>query len=180
MIRNKKNKKAQIWALDLAIGLMVFAGIIFMFYRYSVSFVPEQTTLQKMIRQGGLISDSLLSEGYPPDWAEKENINDVYMFGLLSNKLLNETKWAKFCEWSNSNYRVVKEKMGAGFNSFYIFFDKDNDNIGEAIANCNETGKTPPDDARQIVKIERLVAYNESGVIIPMKMILYLWSYQKT
>ncbi|MEM2017726.1 MAG: hypothetical protein QW585_00710 [Candidatus Pacearchaeota archaeon] len=180
MSASKKNKRAQVWALDLAIGLTVFVGLIFMFYRYSVSFVPEQTTLEKMIRQGGLISSSLLSEGYPPDWATKDvGSQDVYMFGLLSNGILNASKWSKFCQWSTQQYSITKQKLGSEF-GFYIYFDKNNDKIGEQIEDCNETGISPPDNATQVVKLERLVAYNDSGTLVPMKMIFYLWSYQKT
>ncbi|MCS7134637.1 MAG: hypothetical protein NZ889_02150 [Candidatus Pacearchaeota archaeon] len=178
-------KKAQVWALDLAISLIVFVGIIFIFYRYSVSFAPEQITLQKMIKEGGMISENLLSEGYPPDWNEK-TIDKVYMFGFLTNNLLNESKWSKFCEWSNDEtlYPKVKKKVGTEF-AFYIVFDKDSNGVlrmggWEEIQNCDQAGKIPPENAAQIVKIERLIAYKSEGRIIPMKMILFLWSYSKT
>ncbi|MEM4703377.1 MAG: hypothetical protein QXP53_02750 [Candidatus Pacearchaeota archaeon] len=188
LLRKIKNKKAQIWALDLAIGLMVFVGLIFMFYRYSISFVPEQTTFQKMIKQGAYITGSLLHEGYPPNWAEGNppNIENVKMFGLLSNGTLNKTKWMQFCEWSNgAEYSKVKEKLGTEF-AFYIYFDKDNDGNKERIPEqngCSAAGNDPdaqPNPPTQLVKIERLVAYYDGTEIIPMKMILKLWSYGKT
>jgi len=176
-----RNKNAQVWALDLAIGLMVFVGIIFMFYRYSVSFVPEKTTIEKMIKQGSFVTESLLSQGYPENWNQEPNtISDTTMFGLLdNNSLLDVGKWEKFCGWSQDYYTVVKERLNTDF-SFYIFFDKNNDGVGEMIEDCNETGKVLVSGTKQIVKIQRLVAYNDSGQIYPMKMILYLWSNEES
>lgn len=171
-------KKAQIWALDLAIGLMVFIGIVFMFYRYSVSFVPEQTTLQRMIKQSGLVSNILLSEGYPENWPEKE-IGNVRAFGLLTNEKLNESKWKKFCEWNITYYDQIREKLGTDF-AFYVYFDKDSDGQREEIEGCKYAGKPVPEGATQVVKIERLVAYYNGTQIIPMKMILFLWSYSES
>jgi hypothetical protein len=180
---NLKGKKAQVWGLDLAIGLMVFVGIIFMFYRYSVSFVPEGTSLEKMIQQGGFVSESLLSQGYPENWNETNDINQVRMFGLLdNNSLLDANKWTKFAEWSDPNgeYSLVKEKLNTDF-AFYIFFSKEGDTDPKMSINGYDfAGKGIPDDAKQTTRVERLVAYNDTGTIIPLKMVLFLWSYQKT
>jgi hypothetical protein len=179
---NLKSKKAQVWGLDLAIGLMVFVGIIFMFYRYSVSFVPEDTSLEKMVKQGGFVSESLLSQGYPGNW-DTLDIDELGMFGLLDNQsLLDVNKWTKFAEWSTgpSTYSLVREKLNTDF-AFYVFFSDEGDTDPKMQINGYDfAGKEVPDDAKQITRVERLVAYNDTGTIIPLKMVLSLWSYQKT
>lgn len=183
---NKKNKKAQIWALDLSIGLMVFVAIILLFYRYSVSFAPEDTSIEKMIEQGSFFTESLLTDGYPPNWSLVD-INSVYTLGLLSDNVLNVTKWEKFCDWSDpdgTEYGKVKEKLGTDF-AFYVFLDKNSDGNEDPISEggCSFAGRSPvAENPSQLLKIERLTSYYDENLmqIKPIKLILFLWSYQGT
>jgi len=174
----KFNKKGQIWALDLAIGLMVFIAIIFMFYRYSVSFVPEQTTVEKMIKQAGTLSESLIKEGYPPAWDEG-NLEGIYSFGLITNQTLDKDKWKNFCDWSESNYIAVKEKLGIDSSfGFYIYVDNNNQGPPYEINGETHAGTIVSESAKQSITVERLILYeNGAEQIIPLKLIVTLWSY---
>lgn len=183
---NKKNRKAQVWALDLSIGLMVFVAIILLFYRYSVSFAPEDTSIDKMIEQGSFFTESLLTEGYPPNWSLGD-ITSVYTIGLLNDNVLNVTKWEKFCDWGDPNgteYGKVKEKLATDF-AFYVFLDKNSDGNADQISEggCSSAGKSPVSaNPSQLLRIERLTAYYDenSMQIEPIKLILFLWSHQET
>ncbi|UCD21072.1 MAG: hypothetical protein JSW08_00805 [archaeon] len=190
---SRKNKKAQVWALDLAIGLMVFVMIIFLFYRYSVSFVPEQNIVSRMVREGRYISNSLLINGTPPGWEEitlsPENLEDIYQFGLITDNTLDPAKWTKFCDWSENYYSGVKEKFGTQSSFFIQFFDNMEDFYSDPPVprlipdpgGCSGAGNTiQGKNPTQLVKIERLVAYkNESNITIPLRMVIYLWSFEK-
>jgi hypothetical protein len=128
----------------------------------------------------------LLSEGYPPNWSLVD-LDAVYSLGLLNNNMLNVTKWEKFCDWSDPNgteYGKVKEKLGTDF-AFYVFLDKNSDGSGDQISEggCSSAGNSPvSQNPSQLLKIERLTSYYDEDLmqIKPIKLILFLWSYQET
>lgn len=163
-----RKKKAQVWAVDLSVALVIFIGVIFLFYRYAISFAPEDPLINKMISEGGYVSNTLLTSGYPNNW-ETLTVNQAYSIGLMGKDgIMNQTKIDKLEEWDDPYYYELKAKLNTRYD-YYINFTN---------APFSPIGKEVPDDAKQVVKIERLVAYhdNEANSINTTKLVLYLWT----
>lgn len=178
---NKKlNKRAQVWAIDLSIAFVLFVGVIFLFYRYSISFAPEDPLVNKIIKEGNYASNTLLSTGYPETWNYNESPSDIYAIGLLNKDgMLNISKVEKFRNWASDRtslgyYNESKKRINTQF-EYYIEFNPGPEGpyiepIGWQYSN-----------AKQIVRIQRLVPYKylpegSEEVIIPVKLTLYLWT----
>ena len=176
--KNTKNKKAQIWAIDLSIALIIFIGVIFLFYRYSVSFAPENPLINKIIKEGGYVSNTLLTTGFPSNW-EELSLNQTLAIGLLDEEgIMDLNKLNHFSEWVGdssgekfANYTLSKRKINTRYN-YYIEFDN-----GQPSPPFQPIGLAPSTNATQVVKIQRFVAYRDSSNHIQnTKLILKLWT----
>ncbi len=175
MSLKKKNKKAQVWAIDLSVALVIFIGVIFLFYRYSISFAPEDPLINKMIKEGGYVSNTLLSSGYPQNWETLDNLENIYSIGLIGeDDLLDINKINNFTKWSESDYATLKRKINTKYDYYIEFKDTPETNALDPIG--QQPSNQPPDNAKQIIKIQRLVAYHDSDQIKTAKLILYLWT----
>jgi hypothetical protein len=94
-------KNGQAWGIDLMFAAtMLIIGIV-IFYFYSINYPTEGAdTLALLEYDGKIITDSLLSEGYPNSWTQE----DVVTIGLLSDNKINETKLENFYYLSQGNY----------------------------------------------------------------------------
>lgn len=166
-----KNKKAQVWAIDLSIALIIFIGVIFLFYRYSISFAPENYVLNKMIAEGGYASNMLLSTGFPPTW-NQGTLDNAFSIGILNdNGLLDPVKLNQLRTWASNptNYESIKKKINTKYNYYIEFSPIAFQPIGHDYSTANPSPK-------QIVKIQRLIAYQDTNEIKTAKLILYLWT----
>lgn len=171
-----KNKKAQVWAIDLTIAFVIFIGIIFLFYKYSISFAPEEPTTNKLIRDGTYASSLLLSTGYPENWNEL-GLNQTNSLGLIDSEgFLDINKVDVLAEWINNgigeNYTLSKTKMNLKYDYLITFTNIS----GEVL---NPIGLIFQDkNPKQVVKIKRLVVFSNNTQIQPIKLNLYLWTNQ--
>lgn len=78
----KKNKKAQIWSLDLVIASFIFmVGIIILFV-YAINYNSEtKSSLDELFYEGNLASGLILSESD---------------FGILTNDRVNQSRLTSF------------------------------------------------------------------------------------
>ncbi len=180
----KDQKRGQVWTMDLAIALVLFVGVIFLFYNYSISFAREDPLVEDMIKEGGYVSNSLLSTGYPQDWPAL-GLNDTISFGFFDDGMLNITKVNTLRDWveiSQSNYSLSKVKFHTKYN-YYIEFYGGSLGLPEGEEPLAEhLGRAYTPDTRQIVKIQRLVAVNDTSSgfkIRPIKLNLYLWTDER-
>lgn len=181
-----KNKRGQVWGIDLSIAFILFLGVIFLFYRYSISFTPESSLVNKMIKEGGYASNALLSEGYPENWT-LYTLNDIGTLGLLGNdSLLDINKVSNFSAWVGggptlkpTNYSLSKPKLNTKYD-YYITFKNGTgqaDCLLDTVGNCIVLGKDySNENPKQVVKIQRLVAYDTGQGIKPFKLLLYIWT----
>jgi hypothetical protein len=175
-----KNKKAQVWAIDLVVSMVLFIGIILLFYRFAISFTPDYSQVNNLIKEGGYVTNTLRSTGYPPNWSDYD-IDDVYSIGLMDeNGFLNKTKVVKFREWAGDDgnpgayYSQLKSKINTRYDYYIEFWNgtkylDEVDGIGPIGKNFDGQG------ANQVIKFQRLVPYND-GSVKPLKLILYLWT----
>ncbi len=192
-LKKNKDKKAQVWAIDLSIAFVLFVGVILLFYRYSISFAPEDPIVNKIIQEGNYASNALLGTGYPENWSdisdtpEGNRLEKTYSIGLLnSDGMLNLTKAAAFKTMIGSGgsaeYNLSRRKLNTEYEYFIEFSDGNANPFigalweGEIGWNCLAMNPKP----KQIVKIQRLVAYKDTddNTIKPVKLILYLWTNQ--
>ena len=79
-------KKGQIWGMDIMIAVSIFLVALIVFLIYSLNQTTEAVEIIKDLEYNGkIISESLLSEGYPESW---DNTN-VVRIGLITNNQLS-------------------------------------------------------------------------------------------
>jgi hypothetical protein len=142
-----KNKKAQIWGLDLIIASIIFlTGIIILFY-YAINILPQsKNQLDEFFYEGNLASDLILSED---------------QYGILSESKVNQTKLESFNSWPNS----TKKNLLGVTNNFYFTME------GMNVSNNYYIGMINTSDTDTLVKVTRITIYNDR----PTKFELYVW-----
>lgn len=157
------NKHAQAWGIDLMIASVIFTVAIVFFYFYALNEPNEaQETIDALYYDGKIITDSILSEGYPKNW----NSTNVVTIGILSQNKINETKLERFYNRSDLTYAKTKTLFNTKYN-YYFFLNEDMIIDGTTIQGI---GKEPLND-KNLIKITRFTVYKEK----PMTAYLYVW-----
>jgi len=178
-----KNKTAQVWTIDLAISLVLFVGVIFLFYNYSISFAREDPLTNDLVKDAGYVSNSLMGTGYPENWPIL-GMNETVSFGFVDNGMLNITKVSALNNWTKdpANYTLSNVKLHTRYEYYLEFYGgtlgmpKGDEELPEHV------GKAYTPDTRQIVKIQRLVAVNDTSSgyrVRPMKLNIYIWTDER-
>lgn len=158
------NKKAQVWGLDLMIGVMIVLVGIISIYFYTINvFGDSQTILKGIHYDGDLISTQILSEGSPPNWTNE----NVRIPGILTNDKINQTKLDRFYNHSNNNYRELKQLLGTTYEFYFNFSEIEVSHIGKIKGIGKEINN--PDN---LIKLERYTLYKNK----PVKFNLYIWN----
>ena len=163
-----KNKKSQVWGIDLTVASMLFLFGIFVFYIYSINYTGEaKDNFEYLFYDGKLISTNLLSEGHPKSW----NSGNVVKIGLLTDNKINQTKLENFYNLTQSDYQKTKILFRTKYD-YYFFFD---DNISIYSSSVDGIGKPGINksniDAENLVKITRFTIYKDK----PITAYLYVW-----
>ncbi len=158
----KINKHAQAWGIDLMIGVVIFTVAIVFFYFYALNNPAEaEEKLSALYYDGKIVSDSILSEGYPKSWTA----SDVVIPGILTNNKINETKLENF---DNLDYERTKRLFNTRYN--YYFFLNETMIIGSPPSPVQGIGMNPS-SYKNLVKITRFTIYQDK----PMTAYLYIW-----
>lgn len=156
-------KKGQAWGTDLIIASVVFIGGLLMFYFYSVNLSDEgEEILSKLQYSGDLVSEDLLSEGFPKDW----NLNNVQRIGIVTNSKINQTKLELFYNLSKEDYSKTKSLFNINYN-YYVFFQENFSILGEEIEGIG----LKPNNPSNLIRITRIVVYNDK----PTSMEVEIW-----
>lgn len=110
--------KGQVWALDFAVSVIIFAfvsGMLIFAWNYATINSMDQVNLNIIENDVIMISDSLVrAKGVPLNW-NKTNVNAI---GLAEEEnVLNKTKLIQFLEM---DYDLLKSVMGIGNYDFYF------------------------------------------------------------
>ena len=165
------NKKAQIWGIDLIVGIFIFLmGLIILFF-YAVNLKGNTGDIEDISLVGDTISENLLSEGTPINWTEE----NVIFPGLISQNKVNETKLQMFYNL-NQDYPKFKGILETKYD-FYIYFSEPMsleagqvDGIGKP--NVNRDNIIEHENPKNIFKVTRVIAYNNK----PVTLNIYLWN----
>ena len=159
-----KNKKAQAWGFDLIMASMIFIAGILVFYLYTLN-IPNQAEniINTLNYEGNIISDSLLSAGFPENW----NNTNVISPGILSNNKINQTKLERFYNLSTSQYVLTKNLFNTKY-QYYISTTPENLTIeGSEIPGMGSFPLNP----ESLIKITRVTIYEEK----PITFNIYIW-----
>ncbi len=166
---NLKNKKAQAWYLDLSIGALLFIITLSLFLRVESNIMGDSSLYDELSLESRLVSDKLVSEGYPQSWDK----DSVYEIGLLSKGRINQTKLDYFNEISQSDYPSSKRKLGTKFDYYVYLEDKDDNFYADAgKPGINSTNVLDIEEPKHLIKVVRLVVYDSEA----MRLVLYIWS----
>ncbi len=169
--KKRMPKKAQIWFIDFAVGLLIFIAALVFFFTADTNLLDrEQNTLNDLNFESKLITESLMNTGYPRMW----NKSNVVEIGISDNNRINETKLRYFGEIEyNTSKSVLKTKY-----DYYLFFQDSSSTAwinssheGTGKPGTNSTNVLDVNDPDYIVKMVRFVIYKSN----PKKMVLYLW-----
>ena len=164
--------KAQVFSLDLIIGIIIFGSAILIYYKTTTNLSDQdEALLDDLLIDAKTISSSLMSQGYPYNWSK----DDVVRIGISNDNRINETKLEQF---SMISYKESRKLFGTVYN-YYIFFRDRNNNIlrfnesleGIGKADVNSTNIQIVENPKKLVKITRLVIKD----LDIAKMVIYLW-----
>lgn len=155
-------KKAQVWGMDLMFSIIIFVLAIFITIMYFINSYSNNT-IGEIDYYAELISNKIISEGFPVNW----NPSNVAIPGIMSNNKINNTKLEYFYYLSLNDYNRVKSLLGTRYN-FYLNFSEPVIINGTSIT---EIGRNS-NDSQNLVRITRFVAYTNN----PITINFYIWN----
>ncbi|MBW2992660.1 hypothetical protein KY345_05580 [Candidatus Woesearchaeota archaeon] len=157
-----KSRKCQVWYTDFIVAVLIFAIALVIYFEYVNNLSKEEESqLDEMLMSAKLVSNNLMSSGYPDDW----NQSNVEIIGVLDNKRVNQTKIEQFY---NMSHDTTKFELGITDNYYFYLQDQDGQRI--SIGGKNSTG-LEPDNPVKLVKIDRVTIYNNSIT----KAVVQIW-----
>lgn len=169
-IQIKKEKKAQIWSLDMIIAVVMFTLALFAVYEYLINAENKKIgDINELTRDSQIVSDLLLSTGNPESWT----VDDVKEIGITSNNRIDIDKWERF---SQIEYYKTKRIFNTKYDYYVYFVNQENSVVSiNGIQGVGNPGVTPANidsiETNRIVRVDRLVIY-ESRIV---KMVLLVW-----
>lgn len=166
----RTEKKAQIWGLDILVGMALFLIGIMVFFVYSLNQPSEaQGNFEFLFYDGKIIAENLMSQGYPLDW----NSSNVVTIGITSEYKINETKLEQLYEmvYNENNYNLTKNIFNTQYE--YYFFLEENMTINSIdVEGIGKPGTTKGNvNAKNLIKITRFTVYQNKTTPI----YIYLW-----
>ncbi len=181
MIMKPKNKslKAQFWSLDVIFAIVIFtvALTILVFTwnnvdtQLSSAYGSESGLMQT---EAATLAQSILSSGYPNNWASVVNTTNSSTWSNVSVGLapiggstdISTSKLYAFMAMSNYNYQDLKQSLGVGYD-YYIIISNNAVNI--------TIGENPITNGAYTV-----YSYKESARLngVPVGVDVILWTPQ--
>lgn len=164
------SKKGQLITIDMVIGVLIFASIVFLtasIRNIIISELQKDTAKNMLMREGISATDILImTTGNPYNWtAETENITQLgiakYKSHVLDNAKINELTIL-----AANKYNRTKEILGISREYLLIIEDLDKNKlyqIGNSSLNSTNT-----------ISISRFAVLN--GNITKVKLIVYDWT----
>lgn len=179
LMKTTKHMKAQFWSLDVIFAIVIFTAalIVLVFTWNNVSNNLSNisgSASELMQTESSTLAHSLLSTGYPSDWASTINTTNTTSWyntsiGLTSGKGSTEISTSKlyaFMSMSNYNYQDMKQPLGIGYD-YYITISNNVINI--------TIGENPNTNNAYTV-----YSYKENAMLngVPVSIDVVLWTPQ--
>jgi hypothetical protein len=165
---HKKNKYGQAWGVDLMVAMIIFSVGIIVFLIYSVNYSRDmKENYEVLAYEGKIVSDSILSEGYPVEW----NSENVVRIGILSENKIDQNKLDEFYNLAQMNYTLTKRLLNTRHN--YYFLVEGNITVNsEEVEGFGEPGINSNNiSAKNLVRISRATIYKNK----PVTIYVYIW-----
>ena len=168
-------RKAQIWGLDLFMGVFILSIVLIFFLVYSIRLSSSgPIDVASLQEDGKTLSTYLVHAGYPQNW----NQSTVIMIGLTDgDHRLDPEKIQMVDTLIQTDYQAVKHKLSMT-NDFFVFFqDRDGQNVSiNGISGFGKPGVTKDtfksvEQPEHILKVTRFVIYDHDVIL----MVIYLW-----
>ena len=164
-------KKGQFNFIDFMLGIVIFAILLTLFFRYSSNITEKQEGITGLVVEGRTISNDLLSEGFPSNW----NSSNVVIIGITDdNNQINETKLNNLI---NLSYQQTRTLFRTTYHYYFLFRNQSNsaikitptqEGIGYPSVNSSNIENI---NTQKLIKIERIVFFRNQMA----KLVLYLW-----
>ncbi|MFH0978933.1 MAG: hypothetical protein V1837_06570 [Candidatus Woesearchaeota archaeon] len=163
-------KKSQIWVLDVFFALLIFVSVLVLFFKSELNLSNSDDLLfDDMTFESKLVSDSLLSKGFPAGWTAA----NVIEIGITDDYVINETKLSTL---QSMDYTLSKSRLRTKYD-YYLFFQGvsgilnvgPNEGVGKPLV--NSTNILTREAPHNLVTVSRLVVFRSQ----PVKMVVYLW-----
>ena len=161
---------AQVWSLDIMVGLSLFLVGMMMFFTYTINQSDETTEVFELLSHDGkILADNLMSKGYPEDW----NSSNAVIIGLTTDNRINDTKLTSLYNmiYTGNNYTKTKRLFSTNYD-YYFFFDENMTINLNSVEGIGKPGVTKNNiTSKNLVKITRLTIYQNK--ILPLY--IYIW-----
>jgi len=145
----KKEKKAQIWSLDLIIASIIFITGIALLFVYAVNYSSQTVKqLNELFYEGNLASQLILSEFEP---------------GVLSEGKINQTKLDNFYNYS---YDSQKNILGIRYDFYFTLTGLEINEIS-----VSYVGRINATETKNLIQVTRLTIYKNT----PAKFQIFIW-----
>lgn len=158
---SRAGRRGQAWGFDLMIATSIFVSGIVLIYFYSINYNPEgKDDIESLFYDGEIISDIILSEGYPRNW----DTSNVLQIGIASDGKINETKLGYFKEMTDTGeeYEGTKNLFNTNHEYWASF--------SQTIGGIDSVGLEPTGE-KNLILVKRMTVYGNEPVI----MDLYMW-----
>jgi hypothetical protein len=162
-----ESKKSQVWYTDFIIGVLIFSIVIITYFYYvEHSSYSDETLVSALLSEAKTISNSLVTQGYPPNWT----IANVTTVGLTDGSpRIDVAKLADFNSWGYEERRgYLHTTKDYYFYLEYINGTKFNELCTDPFVGCVEWNTS-----YHLVQNTRLLIYDSDVV----RMVLNI--YQK-
>ncbi len=156
-------KRAQGWGFDLVVASIIFSFAIILFYIFAFNYsTGGEETFNNLAYEGQLVAESILSEGYPPDW----NNNSVVRIGILSGNKINQTKLERFYNMTNvalnpGEYNRTKVLFNIA-HDYNISFSSPVNILGSEVYSIGRTKPNP----ENLIRVTRFSIYNNKPITL--------------
>jgi hypothetical protein len=113
-------RKSQTWTIEFILAFLIFSAALILSIKTIVNIYGNEE-LSFVTQEAELISEQLISEGYPKDW----NNDTVIRIGLISNGSIDTEKLKNFY---NMDYYDAKSSLATQYN-YFVFFSNSNGNL---------------------------------------------------
>ena len=150
------SKRAQAWGFDLMMASMIFLAGIILFYLYALNAPNESDEIiNSMSYEGNVVSNAILSEGFPKNWDGTNVVNP----GILTNNKINQTKLERFYNFVAGDYSRSKAVFNTRYN-YYVYLSENftiNGNQVEGIG-------SKPLNPKNLIRVERFTIYDNKPI----------------
>lgn len=147
------NRKAQVWYTDFMVGILILTVMIVVYFQFVSNFSFEsEGSLDDLTRDAKIISNSLMTQGYPLDW----NSTNVSRIGIVDGD--NRLNISRLSEFKSIDYNETKNIFSIS-SDYFIYFEKQDQK--ETLGGVEDIGVNETDPLK-LAAITRIVFYDGS------------------